>query len=146
MSVTEVYLDTNLIIGLITLDPSSAYAEAVLSINPLSVFVSDLALAECASVLARRMRMKELTKDEVEQAFHHLDTWISRSTNPIVIQSSDIADATRFIRRLDVNLRLQDAIHIAATIRTGTVLATLDVKMAECAKALGCPVLDLPRK
>ena len=52
MSVTEVYLDSNVIIGLLTVDPLSALAQTVLSINPLLVFVSDLALAECESVLA----------------------------------------------------------------------------------------------
>jgi predicted nucleic acid-binding protein len=143
MSVTEVYLDSNVIIGLLTVDPLSARAQTVLSINPLLVFVSDLALAECASVLARRVRMSELTKEEAEKAFIELDKWTVQFTNLIAIQPSDILDAARFIRHLDVNLRLQDAIHIATAMRIGTTLATFDVKMAECANVLGCPVLEI---
>ena len=143
MSVTEVYLDSNVIIGLLTVDPLSARAQTVLSINPLLVFVSDLALAECASVLARRVRMSELTKEEAEKAFIELDKWTVRFTNLIAIQPSDILDAARFIRRLDVNQRLQDAIHIVTAMRIGTTLATFDVKMAECANVLGCPVLEI---
>jgi uncharacterized protein len=143
MSATEVYLDANVIIGLLTVDPLSALAQTVLSINPLLVFVSDLALAECASVLARRVRMSELTKEEAQQAFIELDEWTVQFTNLIAIQPSDIADAAHFIRRLDLNLRLQDAIHIAAAMRIGTTLATFDVKMAESAIILGCPVVEI---
>ncbi|GEM_PF-1426491 len=143
MSVTEVYLDANVIIGLITTDPLSDRAEAVLSIDPLLVFVSDLALAECASVIARRVRMLELTKEEAQQAFNRLDEWTMQFANLMTIQSADITDAARFIRRLDLNLRLQDAIHIAAAMRIGTTLATFDVKMAESATELGCPLINI---
>lgn len=143
MSVTEVYLDANVIIGLITTDPLSDRAEAVLSIDPLLVFVSDLALAECASVIARRVRMLELTKEEAQQAFNRLDEWTMQFANLMTIQSADITDAARFIRRIDLNLRLQDAIHIAAAMRIGTTLATFDVKMAESATELGCPLINI---
>jgi predicted nucleic acid-binding protein len=143
MSVTEVYLDTNVIVGLFTVDPLSALAEAILSADPVVVFVSDLALAECASVLARRVRMAELTREEAKQAFIRQDEWMQNFANITTIQPSDIADAARFIRRLDLNLRLQDAIHIATAMRTGTLLATFDVKMAESAVKLGCPILEI---
>ncbi len=143
MSVTEVYLDANVIIGLFTVDPLSALAQNIVSIVPLLVFVSDLALAECASVLARRVRMSELTKEEAQQALIELDEWTVQFTNLTAIQPSDIADAARFIRRLDLNLRLQDAIHIATAIRIGTTLATFDVKMAKSAMDLGCSVLEI---
>jgi len=143
MSVTEVYLDANVIVGLFTVDPLSALAEAVLSVDPVLVFVSDLALAECASVLARRVRMAELTKEEAQQAFIRLDEWMLNFANITTIQPSDIADAARFIRRLDLNLRLQDAIHIATAMRIGAILATFDVKMADNAAILGCPLLEM---
>ena len=87
--------------------------------------------------------MSELTKEEAQQAFIELDKWTVQFTNLIAIQPSNIADAARFIRRLDINLRLQDAIHIATAMRIGTTLATFDVKMSECANVLGCPVLEI---
>jgi predicted nucleic acid-binding protein len=41
------------------------------------------------------------------------------------------------LRRLDLNLRTPDAIHIAIAQRLGAELATFDVRMAESAEALG---------
>jgi len=44
------------------------------------------------------------------------------------------------LRRLDLNLRAPDAIHIAITERANATLVTFDLKMADSARSLGVAV------
>ena len=54
--------------------------------------------------------------------------------------TSDIAAADRILRRLDVNLRTPDALHIAIAERIGATLVTFDRQMEAGARALGMAV------
>ena len=56
------------------------------------------------------------------------------------VLSSDVTAAASFIRRLDLTLRMADAINIAMAQRIGATLATFDVKMRDSARAIGVPV------
>lgn len=53
------------------------------------------------------------------------------------INADDLAEATRWLSRLDPPLRTPDAIHLAACGRLGSTLLTFDVQMARAAEALG---------
>jgi len=57
-------------------------------------------------------------------------------------EGADILRAEQLIRRLDLTLRTQDAIHIAIALRIDVALATFDRRMAGVARALGIQVLD----
>jgi len=54
--------------------------------------------------------------------------------------SADVFAAGGFIRRLDLNLRTPDAIHIAVCQRSDSVLATFDRRLAAAAENLGLAV------
>jgi hypothetical protein len=56
------------------------------------------------------------------------------------VATADIEAAIRILRRLDVNLRTPDAIHIAIAGRLGSTLVTFDRSMAAGARALGAEV------
>ncbi len=58
------------------------------------------------------------------------------------ITSTDIADATAFVRLPGVALRAPDAIHIAAAQRVGATILTLDRGMARAADLLGVPCIN----
>jgi predicted nucleic acid-binding protein len=64
-------------------------------------------------------------------------TWRKRFAVAADGHGADIRAADIFLRRLDLNLRTPDAIHIAIARRLGAELATFDVRMAESAEALG---------
>jgi predicted nucleic acid-binding protein len=48
-----------------------------------------------------------------------------------------------FLRRLNLTLRTDDALHIAIAQRVGAELLTFDRPMANAARALGTSVVDL---
>ena len=56
---------------------------------------------------------------------------------------SDVEVADLYVRRFDLMLRMPDALHIAICRRERHVLATLDRRMAEAARALGVEVRHL---
>lgn len=102
--------------------------------------VSDFAAAEFASALARRVRTGEIEPERARQAFSDLDQWIGRVAQRIDLASGDVAEAARFLRRLDVTLRTPDALNIALCRRASAALATFD-KMAAAARRLGLDVV-----
>lgn len=132
----NVYLDASVLVALFTEDPFSAQAGALLGKKPVAAFISDFAAVEFASAISRRVRMKELTLAHAQVAFANFDGWIERATQRMQMTAEDIAAAGAYLRRLDLNLRTQDALHIAMTKRAGTALLTFDKSMAAAARAL----------
>jgi uncharacterized protein len=86
------------------------------------------------------VRTRDLTREDGQLAFSNLDTWLVRSAYREEITSADIDAATRILRRLEVNLRTPDAIHIAIARRLEATLVTFDRSMAAAARALGIAV------
>ncbi|MGH7113240.1 MAG: type II toxin-antitoxin system VapC family toxin [Stellaceae bacterium] len=136
----SLYLDASVLVALFVIDPAGARAATFLSARPAVVVVSDFGAAEFVSAVARRVRMRELTSDDGQLAFLHFDAWVSRSASREEIMPADIGSADRILRRLGVNLRTPDAIHIAFSQRVRATLVTLDRGMAGAARALGMAV------
>jgi uncharacterized protein len=136
----SLYLDASVVVALFVIDPTSARAEAFLSTNPVVFLISDFGAAEFASAVARRVRARDLTADEGRLAFSNFDAWVARSADRQETTTADIDAADRILRRLDVNLRTPDALHIAIARRIDATLVTFDRPMAESARALGMAV------
>ncbi len=136
----DAYLDASVLVALLIHDALTARARAFLQTESLVLFVSDYAETEVASVIARRVRTRELTATEAKTAFDSLDHWTRTFTQRIETAPTDIAAAGAFIRRLDLTLRAPDAIHIAIAQRFGIEIATFDLGMASSATTLGVKV------
>ena len=136
----SLYFDASVLVSLFVIDPSSARAEAFLSAHPEIFVISDFGAAEFASAVARRVRMRELTPDDGRLAFSNFDAWVARSADRRHTTTVDIDAADRILRRLDINLRTPDAIHIAIARRVDATLVTFDQQVAESARALGMAV------
>lgn len=104
---------------------------------------SDFVTAEFASAVSRRVRTKDLTGKEARVAFASFDTWMQRVTQSAATTAADIATATAYLRRLDLNLRTPDAINIAIADRLSASLATFDERMAMAARKLEVQVASL---
>lgn len=102
--------------------------------------VSDLAGAEFASAISRLVRMRELGATAARRVLVDFDAWVARVAMPVAVASLDVVAATAYLRRLDLNLRTADAIHIAIAQRIGATLATFDDAMARSAEKLGLHV------
>jgi predicted nucleic acid-binding protein len=138
----SVYLDASILVSLFTVDTLTARADAALRERSPLLMVSDFAAAEFASAMARRVRMQVITADEARAVFSTFDAWIARTTTLISMTSADVTAAAGFLRRLDLTLRTQDALHIAIAHRVGAALFTFDQQMASAARALGTNALD----
>jgi uncharacterized protein len=110
------------------------------------ILVSDFGAAEFSSALARRVRMHHLTREDALLAFEHFDTWTTRAADRREITTADNRGgvsnfaADQVLRRLDVNLRTPDALHIAIAQRLEATLVTFDWGMAAAARPLGMAV------
>ena len=136
----NLYLDASVVVALLTKDVFTSRAESYIRANAPILFVSDFAAAEFASVIARRLRVREITEPIARVVFVEFDAWVIRSTEHADTTTADVIAAAGARRRLDLPLRTADAVNIAIARRIGATLMTFDEKMAASAKALGVGV------
>jgi predicted nucleic acid-binding protein len=136
----NLYLDASVVVALLTKDVFTSRAESYIRANAPIWVVSDFAAAEFASVVARRLRVREITEPIARVVFAEFDAWVIRSTEPADTTTADVIAAAGALRRLDLPLRTADAVNIAIARRMGATLMTFDEKMAASAKALGVGV------
>jgi uncharacterized protein len=136
------YLDTSVLVSLLWNDAHTSRALAYIAAARPSLVVSDLAEAEFAATAARLVRMAAMTHDEALALFGLFDAWTAREGQRVAAMPADMALATAWIRRLDLNLRAPDALHIALADRLDGVLVTFDAGMAAAALALGVTVAE----
>lgn len=137
-----IYLDASVLVSLFVRDANSARAEAILRASTPVLAVSDFAAAEFSSAVARRVRTADLSVQAAHAAFMNLDGWTARSARRIETIAADIAQATAFVRRLDLRLRTPDALNIAIAQRAGARLLTFDAGMEKSARMLGVPLFE----
>jgi predicted nucleic acid-binding protein len=134
------YLDTSVLVALFADDVHSERAQSFLDVAPSPLIISDFGAAEFASVVARFVRMRQMERNVALKLFTDFDTWTAHAVQRIEAGAADIAAASVMLRRLDLTLRTQDAIHIAVAQRAGADLATFDARQAAAAGALGLAV------
>lgn len=132
-----VYADTSLLVPLFARDAFNETAGRFLATQQPALLVSDFACAELASALAKKVRMRELTRVQAREALATFDTWLAPRLPRFEMIAADVVLAETYLRRLDLPLRTPDALHIAIARRHGAALATFDVQMAEAAQSLG---------
>lgn len=137
----SLYLDASVLVALIAPDIHNQRATKLLRSNDTVIQASDFGCAECASSLARRVRMGQTSVTTARDAVRVLDAWIANCAERVNLVSMDIANADFHVRRFDMPLRTPDAIHIAIAQRLGARLATFDAKLADCARTLGLVVV-----
>lgn len=122
---------------MLTIDPLTPRADALLRARSPVLVLSDFASAEFASAVARRVRAGEITPDGAHIVFADLDVWAARVTERVETTASDVKAAEACLRRRDTTLRTPDALNIAIAQRVGAVLATFGDKMRTSAEILG---------
>lgn len=136
----RLYLDANVVLALFLEDGLSARADDLLAREAGTVVLSDLARAEFASVVARHVRTKRLTRPEGLNALQRFDEWADERPLRAEVTSADMRAAIAALRRFDLALRSPDALHIAIAARLDATLATFDRQMSAAARALGVAV------
>ena len=132
------YLDASVIVALFIEESLTKRARSAIVNQRL--IVSDFAVTELSSAVARRVRMGEITAGDAATLFGNVDAWVGRGAVMERLEPTDLAYATLLVRRLELGLRAPDAVHLAIVTRLNATLVTLDAKLAGAAAALGMAV------
>jgi hypothetical protein len=136
----RLYLDANVIVGLILADALAARIDEALRRNVVPLVTSDLALAEVGAVIARRVRTRALSRSGGQEAFDDLDVWVADVPQVEALIAEDLAAATLLVRRLDLALRVPDALHLVFARRLSATLLTFDDQLTAAARTLDVPL------
>lgn len=105
--------------------------------------ISDFAAGEFASAVKRYVFMGEMSQIEAMAVFSRFDAWCSLHAQQVVTEPADVRLATAYVRRLDVRLRMPDAMYIALAHRLGVRLCSFDADQMAAARQFGIAVAEI---
>ena len=137
-----VYLDTSFVAPLvITEDASDAVEACVLKLKPGELATSLWTRVELASLVARKVRMGQLSASEAAAVRREFARILVESFEILVPTAADYATATEFLAIPKSGLRAGDALHLAIAANHGaTRILTLDNGFVAAGKLLKLPV------
>ena len=105
----SIYLDAIVLVALFTDDPFTDHAATVLASKAYAVIVSDFAVLEFSSVVARFVRMRSITEEQARTVLLDFDSWSERACQRVGTNGEIISRAEAFVRRRDTSVRAADA-------------------------------------
>jgi uncharacterized protein len=136
-------VDASAVVDLFLISTNSPRISGFVRRQPVRLHLSDFAEGEFASAVKRERAARKLSDEQVQDIFSSFDGWRATNTHPVATEARDIRLATTFMRRLDINLRMPDAIYIATALRLGFPLCSFDARQIAAAKALGVAVVEI---
>jgi hypothetical protein len=131
-----VYLDTSVLMSIVTLDANSEAASRWYENLQASVIISDLANLEVCAVVSRELGAKRFTRAVADKALADFDS-LRAASERLTPGAQDFALADQLVRDDATKLSAPDALHLAAAKNAGATLATFDARLAEAARAKG---------
>jgi predicted nucleic acid-binding protein len=137
-----IYLDTSFIAPLVITEDNSAAVEAmILKVKPGELATSLWTQIEFGSLVARKLRMGDLSAAEAEAIRHEFRKILDESFRLLVPAAADFAAATRFLEMPKTGLRAGDAFHLAIAASHGAKkIWSLDQGFIKAGKQLKLPV------
>lgn len=136
-----IYLDASVLVPIFFDEPTSPLVDRFVKSLDQPRMVSAFALGEVFSAVSRLVRMGQVPVEVALVRLSDLDLWCEQRAQTFETEASDIRLAARFVRRMTLNLRMPDAIHLATVARQGLTLATLDRRLADAARSLDLRVV-----
>jgi predicted nucleic acid-binding protein len=135
------YFDTCFTIPKYIKEATSDKVEAILlSLPPEQLVISQWTRVEFSSMLARRVRMQELTDEQALQVLASFEQDMRDSFHVIVPNVADFELAIHFLHQPQTGLRAGDALHLAISKNYGIkMLYTLDNRLIKAASQLNIP-------
>lgn len=135
------YFDTSFLMPLAIHEPTSASIRTILTrMDPNDCLTSNWAKVELASGISRRLRMKEITLEQANQAKTLLFEFLTNSFSIALPHLLDFELAEQLLTLSQTGLRAGDALHLAiAQNRKVSQVFTLDQIMAQTARNIGLP-------
>ncbi len=136
------YLDTSFVAPLVIPENASDAVEAwVLKVNPGELATSLWTQVELASLVARKVRMGELSDAKAGEVRREFDRVLGEAFEMLAPKAEDFATAARYLEVPKTGLRAGDALHLAIAANHGaTRILTLDQGFLGAGKLLKLPV------
>ncbi len=136
------YLDTSFVAPLLLEESSSGKVEAFVRRLPAgSVYISHWTSLEFASVIAREVRMKNLTEADASAVLTEYDNLVTESLIVLMPTIADFDLARQYVAKFSTALRGGDALHLAIAANHGAKkILTLDTVFLDAGKLLKLPV------
>lgn len=138
-----IYLDTSLIVALLTNEPAAESVAEWLKRQSGYLHISGWTITEFSSALSLKVRTGQLVPSQKAQALAAFNQLARRSLVTLPISPSDYHAAARLCDRVELGLRAGDSLHIAIAISAGLPIATLDKVMATACDTLAHPVIPV---
>lgn len=137
-----VYLDTSFIAPLVLAEDNSDTVEAlVMKVKPGQLATGMWTQIELASLVARKLRMGELSVTEAEAIRSEFRQLLEESFKILLPTAADFATASQFLEMPKTGLRAGDAFHLAIAANHGAKkILTLDQGFIKAGKQLKLPV------
>lgn len=137
-----IYLDTSFIAPLVIAEDSSAVAEAmILKVKSGELATSLWTQIEFGSLVARKLRMGELSAADAEAVRRELRKILHESFRLLLPTAADFATATKFLDIPKTGLRAGDAFHLAIAANHGArKIWSLDQGFIKAGKQIKLPV------
>lgn len=139
------YFDTSFLAPLIlseaASDPVAAFMQ---TLSREDLTVSHWTRVEFSSLLARQVRMGQLSEDSAHAADTRFETMIDGSFAVLLPDRADFDLAKAYLGRFETGLRAGDALHLAIAANRGAeALYSLDRKLIEAGRQLGVPAAGI---
>lgn len=139
-----IYLDTSLVIAVLTRETASARALDWLGAqNPEDLIISAWVTTEVSSALSIKLRTGQLEAKDRAAALTTFRRLAADSFGIVAITAVHLQMAARFCDQHALGLRAGDALHLAVADDVGATVITLDRGMYDAGAALGISVLEL---
>ena len=136
------YFDTSYLAPLIVNEPYTAsVGDFVSTLDRSKLSTSRWTLVEFASMLARGVRMRSLSRQEADGFQDRFERMIDDTFSVILPTTEDYAKAATFLAGAQTVLRGPDALHLAIAGNHGaTAILSPDKKMIVAGQTFGLPI------
>ena len=132
-----IYLDTSLLVALITNEARTARALDWLAAVDVDLLTSEWAMAEIASALSIKQRQGALDGAGRALAERTLSGIADDGLHVVPVATADFRRAADYVRLPERSLRAADALHLAVAGRLGATVHSLDGVQVAAARQLG---------
>ena len=138
-----IYVDTSVIVALLTLEPSSKSVVTWFSEVNEPLFSSDWLLTEFSSAISIKVRTKQLSEANAKLVREAFDTLASGGLRLTDVNRSAFQAAATMAANHQNRLRSGDSLHLAIAQALGAnSIATLDKNMAQNAERMAFQIVQ----
>lgn len=131
------YLDTSVLVAYYCPEPLSEAAEKMI-LGDQQPAVSALTEVELVSALARKVRERELSRENANHVLTEFQSHLNQLLfKRIPVERDDYSVAFNWLAQFAIPLRTLDALHLAVAAQNNLELVTADKQLSQSARKLG---------